>query len=195
MFSGSQSVGQFGICACLVGALTACDFRSPRGVAQAAESGAQPELTEGYSLLYGLLSKEKKAEQILLLKLESEPLGRLVGRISETCEEACEKLEEFAKEDPRVKPGQVSLPRLEQATRKSLETSTAGKLLRSSGLDFEVRFLVSQLSALDYASHLSRVLLKNEESPSRREFLEDLSGKCDELSREVYRLLRSNMRG
>jgi len=197
MFSGSQHAQILQVFLGVAALLPAgCDVsRGRAGIAHAAEGSVGRELNRGYSLLYDLLSKESRAEQILIIKLERKPLADLVERISESCQEACEKLEEFAKGDPGMALGERGLPEMEEAARKLIGASTARQLLGSSGLDFEVRFLLTQLSALDYASHLSRALVRNDESAPRREFLQGFSRQCDELSREVYGLLRSKMKG
>jgi hypothetical protein len=81
------------------------------------------------------------------------------------------------------------LPAVEEKTRDSIQSTNTKRPLFSTGKDFEIRLLLTQIQALDYASHLARALENQEDNKERKAFLSDFSKQCDQHYKNVMQLL------
>jgi hypothetical protein len=153
------------------------------------ESGAKEDLSEGYALLYDLVSKEKQASQLALVKTISPELKSLLERISETSKVTARELETLARVDPPLDLKATHLPRIERAARESIDKETTKQILRSTGVDLEFNMVSSQLAAMNYAVHLARSLAAIETNPRRKEFLLQTDRKFSDLHGHVYKML------
>ena len=153
------------------------------------ESRAKEDLSEGYALLYDLVSKEKQASQLSLVKTISPELKSLLERISETSKVTAKELETLARVDPPLDLKATHLPRIERAARESIDKETTKQILRSTGVDLEFNMVSSQLAAMNYAVHLARSLAAIETTPRRKEFLLQTDRKFSDLHGQVYKML------
>ena len=153
------------------------------------ESRAKEDLSEGYALLYDLVSKEKQASQLSLVKTISPELKSLLERISETSKVTAKELETLARVDPPLDLKATHLPRIERAARESIDKETTKQILRSTGVDLEFNMVSSQLAAMNYAVHLARSLAAIETNPRRKEFLLQTDRKFSDLRGHVYKML------
>jgi hypothetical protein len=153
------------------------------------ESRAKEDLSEGYALLYDLVSKEKQASQLSLVKTISPELKSLLERISETSKVTAKELETLARVDPPLDLKATHLPRIERAARESIDKETTKQIFRSTGVDLEFNMVSSQLAAMNYAVHLARSLAVIETNPRRKEFLRQTDRKFSDLHGQVYKML------
>ena len=143
---------------------------------------------EGYSLLYKLMDQESGVSKILIIKHASSSVTGVIKEIATTCDQAKKDLEQFHDQD-NVNLKTADLPEMEQRTRAAIASTEAKQLLTSSGKTFERRLLFTQAEAMNYASHLAKVLQDQEPNPHRKHFLETLSQRCAALHDKVIALL------
>ena len=153
------------------------------------ESRAKEDLSDGYALLYDLVSKEKQASQLSLVKTISPELKSLLERISETSKVTAKELETLARVDPPLNLKATHLPRIERAARESTDKETTRQALRSTGMDLEFNMVSSQLAAMNYGAHLARSLAVIDTNPRRKEFLLQTDRKFSDLHGQVYKML------
>lgn len=163
-----------------IGVLSACAVLEPR---------AKEDLSEGYALLYDLVSKEKQASRLSIIKTLSPELKSLLERISDTSKVTSKELDTLARMDPPLNLKVTHLPRMEQAARDSIDKETTKQLLHSTGVDLEFNMVSSQLAAMNYAAHLARSLAIVETHPRRKEFLQRTDRQFSELHGQVYKML------
>jgi hypothetical protein len=156
-----RHTSRFSIPLAAIWILSGCAILEPR---------AKEDLSEGYALLYDLVSKEKQSSQLSIIKTMSpvEPLARI---------------------NPPLNLEVTHLPRIEQAQRESIDKETTKQMLRSTGVDLEFNRVSSQLAAVNYAVHLARSLAIVETNPCRKEFLQRTDRKFSELHGQVYKML------
>ena len=169
--------------------LSACATLEPSATGGAPTKVNVSEFSEGYGLLYDLVSKEKQSSLLSIIKTTSPELKSLLERISETSKATAKELETLVKLDPTRNLKVTNLPRIEQATRDSIDKETSKELLQSKGVDLEFHVLSSQLPAMNYAAHLARSLAVVETNPRRREFLLQTDRKFSDLHGQVYKML------
>lgn len=169
--------------------LSACATLEPSATEGAPTKVNVSEFSEGYGLLYDLVSKEKQSSLLSIIKTMSPELKSLLERISETSKATAKELETLVKLDPTRNLKVTNLPRIEQATRDSIDKETSKELLQSKGVDLEFHMLSSQLSAMNYAAHLARSLAVVETNQRRREFLLQTDRKFSDLHGQVYKML------
>jgi hypothetical protein len=169
--------------------LSGCVSLEPR-----AEEGAPTKvnaagISEGYALLYELVSKEKQSNLLSIIKKESPELKSLLERISETSKATAKELDTLARIDPPLNLKVTHLPKLEQAARESIDKETSKEILHSDGVDLEFHMVSSQLAGMNYAAHLARSLAIVETNPRRKEFLQRTDHKFSDLHGQVYKML------
>jgi hypothetical protein len=147
------------------------------------------ELSEGYSLLYDLLSKEKHSSLLSIIKKESPELKSLLEKVSETSKATTKELDSLAKLNPPVTLKAPHLPRLEQAARESIRDEKGKELFHSNGVDLEFNMVSSQLAGMNYAAHLARTLAAVETNPVRKEFLQRTDRNYSKLHGQMYKML------
>jgi outer membrane murein-binding lipoprotein Lpp len=146
---------------------------------------------EGYSLLYTLADKQSGLDKILIIKRAGAKVSAEIKQIAEVFSQAKERLDGFAKEDSGLSFKMSHLPSLEEKTRAAIESTTTKDLLFSSGKAFELRLLLTQVQALDYASHLANQLADQDGNPKRKEFLTRFAKQCEQHHKQVVDLLAS----
>lgn len=172
-----------------IGVLSGCATTEPHGKDGAPTHVNASDISDGYALLYDLVSKEKQSSLLSIIKKESPELKSLLERISETSKATAKGLETLAKMNPPLNLKVTHLPRLEHAARESIDKETSKELLHSTGVDLEFNMVSSQLSAMNYAAHLARSLAVVETNPQRKEFLHRTDRKFSELHGQVYKML------
>lgn len=149
------------------------------------------ERNEGFSLLYDLATKQSDVDKILILKHVDAKTAKEIKEIAQTFRQAQEQLDAFAHQDSSLNFKTKHLPVLEVKTRESIQSTTTKDLLFSSGKEFELRLLLTQVQALDYASHLAGVLEDQDDNKERKSFLSEFSKQCDQHHKNVMQLLSS----
>lgn len=137
------------------------------------------------SLLYDLLGDEKDVSKILLIKRNSEELGRLIKLISKTSADAEKELADMARAHPDLPLHALELPPGEKATRNAIAKTKERELLFTSGADFEFNLLLTQADALSYGWHLARIAAENTPRPDEMDKFNRLSQKLKDLDDQV----------
>jgi hypothetical protein len=169
--------------------LSGCVSLEPRAKEGAPTKVNAAEISEGYALLYDLVSKEKQSSLLSIIKKESPELKSLLERISETSKATAKELDTLARIDPTLNLKVTHLPRIEQVARESIDKETSKEILHSDGVDLEFHMVSSQLAGMNYAAHLARSLAMVETNPRRKEFLQRTDRKFSELHGQVYKML------
>ena len=144
---------------------------------------------EGYSLLYSLADKQSNVGKILIIKKASAKVSAEIKEIAEVFGKAKERLDGFEKEGGDLNFKMEHLPTMEEKTRAAIQSTTTKDLLFSSGKTFELRLLLTQVQALDYASHLANELADKEGNPKRKEFLTQFAKQCEEHHKQVVEMV------
>lgn len=165
------------------------------------ESSASPPAGEGNNqylpirnnalvLLADLLNDEKNLSKILIVKRNSDELGKLVKDISDTAGNDAKMLDAFAKTDGSLDLKRLDLPPGELATRKAISQTKEHMLLSAKDAEFEFQLLLTQVEALNYGAHLAMVVADCEKDPNHtREFLQ-LAAQLRGLHERVVARLR-----
>jgi hypothetical protein len=169
--------------------LSGCAILEPRAKEDGPTNVNVSEISEGYALLYDLVSKEKQSSLLSIIKKESPELKSLLERISDTSKATAKELETLARKSPPLNLRVTHLPRIEQAARESIDKETSREVLHSKGVDLEFNMVSSQLAAMNYAAHLARSVALVETNPVRKEFLQRTDRKYSELHGQVYKML------
>lgn len=150
-----------------------------------------PTRNNALALLDDLLGDEKNVSKVLIIKRNSDALGKLIENISKTSGEGAKMIEVLAKSEPALNLKGTDLPPGETATRKAISKTKEHILLHSKDAEFEFQLLLTQTEALNYGSHLAMVVAENESNAERvREFLR-LSSQLRGLNEQVLAMLRA----
>jgi hypothetical protein len=144
----------------------------------------------GYALLYEMLGQERQVSKLLTIKEERQALETIIDEIAETCDTAYDRLEELAKESPRLDLSDTGLPVEEVLTREAIAATRRDQLLAASGREFELQLLWTQNEALTYAAHLADTLARSESDSARLAFVRALWKDLTRLQQDVGALLR-----
>ncbi len=170
--------------------MTGC-FTTQKNMKSGIDSSEVRVRNEGYSLLYRLLSDEGNVDKILYVKSADKPIADFIKEIAATYRDSAEQLKRFQESDPALDVKmKLVLPEIDEKARGAIAFATAKELLTSSGEEFERRLLLTQVSATNYGTHLSRVLLDRETDPQRKAYLENLAERCGDFHERVIALLR-----
>jgi hypothetical protein len=155
-------------------------FLLPAVLVLVAGCGPKPEeksrvsntpLSDGYSLLFELLGKEKQVGMVLIVKNAPEDVAETIKKIAEFSAESHETLEELGK-DSDIRLDRSNLPQIEVDVCGAIEKTQAGELLGGKGREFTALLLNGQVQGLDYMKHLCHVLMEIKENGEREKFLE-----------------------
>lgn len=142
------------------------------------------------ALLSDLMGDEKNVSKILIVKHNSNELGKLIKDISATAGNGAKMIDEFSKSAGGLDLKRLDLPPGEAAARKAISKTKEHLLLSSKDAEFEFQLLLTQTEALNYGAHLAMVVADCETDANRtREFLR-LSAQLRELHERVLAMLR-----
>jgi hypothetical protein len=163
--------------------------KDPQGDTRADFAGSATR-NNALALLHELLNDEKNLSKILIIKKESKELNQLVKDISKAAGEGVDLMNSMERGNPALEKGQTGLPPGEAAARESISKATRNQLLGSSGADFELQLLLSQVQALRYGSHLARIVADNDQQPDQIRAYKKLSVQLKMLEEQVVALIR-----
>jgi hypothetical protein len=143
------------------------------------------------SLLYDLLNDEKNVSKILIIKSNSDELGRLIKAISVSSDDAQKQLDALAKTDPTLKLHALELPAGEKATRDAIAKTKEHELLFSSGENFEFNLLLTQADALSYGWHLAKIAAENSSQPQEVREFNSMSVAMQDLYKQAVAMMRT----
>ena len=144
------------------------------------------------SLLYDLLGQEKNVGKILIVKRNSEELGRLIKAIAEAAGDAEKQLERLAEKDLNLNLHVVQLPPGEKKAREAVAKTKEHELLFSSGKEFEFNLLLTQAEALSYGWHLAKIAAENSSSPEEVQSFSGMSLGMENLYGQVIRKMQQD---
>ncbi|HWD93136.1 MAG TPA: hypothetical protein VG938_12395 [Verrucomicrobiae bacterium] len=182
----------------LLCSLCACQsLRHPQAAPQPTESGT-PEKSaadlqtrdNALALLDDLLNDEKNVSKVLIIKSNSDELGRLIKNISKTAGNSAVMLESLAKSEPGLDLKKLDLPPGEATARKAISKEKEHVLLHSKDAEFEFQLLLTQVEALNYGANLALVAAENEPRASNTRELLALSAQLRDLHEQVLAMLR-----
>ena len=144
------------------------------------------------SLLYDLLGNEKNVSKILIVKSNSESLGRLIKAISEQSADYQKQLDGLASNDVNLNLHVLELPPGEKAARAAAAKTEEHELLFSSGKEFEFNLLLTQAEALSYGGHLALIAAKNSSQPEEVHIFTMMSQTMNQLHDQVIVQMHRN---
>lgn len=164
---------------------------APQLRALPSSDAAEPEvvrLDHGYGLLYELLGNESKVADILAIKGASEPTKELLKDISATAKRAAETIRATQSAAPSVILTVTGLPLLETDARNRIANSQTAVLLLAFG-SFDLRILLTQQSACQYAWALASSLAAVDPNSDRAAAMSAVAAEFDALNKRVLALL------
>jgi len=167
--------------------------QSPGAISQSKSHASQSLRNNSYSLLYQLLEQQKDVSILRFIKPEQSDVKKLVIRIATASGTGAKFLEGFAKDDPTINLNDLRLPPGEVATRDAIATTEKHELLGQTGDAFSLALLLTQIEALNYASHLAKIAGQNEPNPQRAHTLAGISEEMENLYNDVFALLLSKI--
>jgi len=144
------------------------------------------------SLLYQLVGEEKNVSKILIIKSNSEELGRLIKAISKMAADSEKRLESLASNNLDLNLHAIELPQGEKATRDAVAKTEEHELLFSSGKKFEFDLLLTQAQALNYGWHLAKIAAENSSRPEEIQEFTAISHAMQKLYDQVIGQMRQN---
>jgi hypothetical protein len=183
----------------LLCSLCACQsLRHPSATPQPVESSTAEKTAadlqtrnNALALLDDLLNDEKNVSKVLIVKRNSDELGRLVESISKTAGNGEKMLQSLANSEPGLDLKKQDLPPGEVAARKAISKTKEHVLLHSKDAEFEFQLLLTQVEALNYGAHLAMVAAENEPHANHTRELLALGAQLRELQEQVLAMLRA----
>jgi hypothetical protein len=151
------------------------------------ETKEELRLNDGFALLYDLMDKESGVDKILVLRSASAPTQEIIRRIAKECAAAKEHLDSLAKANSLLRLDYQDLPRAEVDTRKAIEWATTKKLL--FGVGFELKLILTQVSATEYAAFLAESLAARDRDEERKAWLGEAAERFKGLHQEIVQRL------
>jgi len=171
-------------------ALLACSACALRSRPAPERELGRRTISEGYSLLYFAVSEQKWSDKILLVKLESDELDKVITRIAKYAGALKPRLEDLAQRYPAIRLEPPPPTEIEQRARKAQYHERLKDVLARSGRDFERELLLLQYCSLDELRHLAAVMVDEETETNRRTFWREVRTEFDEEYAQVVGLLQ-----
>lgn len=161
-----------------------------------AAAGKQRQmLNEGYSLLYKDASNLDLSELILYVKVESEPVDKIVKAAAEVGGQLKKDLERIAKDYPAVRIDLDPLPEMEKRKRAAISKDRAryfAPIVGHGGREYERTVLIGYANGFNHERHMCQVMAAEEPVASLKEFLLDAEKRYDGLYERVNAVLEKD---
>ena len=165
--------------------LMGCTARPGPAVGDGTITPEQLRVSQGYALLYELVSKQSGLDKVFVLGGGvSDETRALILEIDAASEQAAVMIPSFAESDPWIDLRTSGLPTAEVESRQSAEASITRRLL-FAGKEFELRLLLSQAEATGYCESLARSIASMDHDPRRRKWLSEFADSCERYARRV----------
>lgn len=158
------------------------------------EKSARATWSNGYALLYQLMTDEQNVSKLRFFKHEQPDVKDLINRIAAASGAAAKQLEAYDKEDGGTDLKDQDLPPGEQTTRDAIASTKKWDLLGHTGEHFELSLLLTQSEAMNYGWHLAEVASRNDSHPERARYLSGLSKQMKGFYQDIYLLMLSRMK-
>jgi hypothetical protein len=178
------------VMACIIAtsALSACAPQLRALPGTDAPEQAVARLDHGYGLLYDLLSDESQVSDLLAIKNATEPTAALLKDISATAARAQETIRAMQSGNPPLSLESTGLPLVEVDARNRIANSQTTGLLLAFG-SFELKILLTQRSACEYAWALADSLAAIDPNETRAKALSQIAVEFDDLLARVVKQL------
>jgi hypothetical protein len=133
------------------------------------------------------MGKESDVDMILMLRNASPPTQAIVREIANACTAAREHLDLLAKTHPLLRLNYNDLPKSEIDTRDAIAWATTKKLLLGS--EFELKLVLTQISATEYAAFLAQTLADRDQDKERQAWLKDQAASFKDLHQRIVQRL------
>ncbi len=145
---------------------------------------ATATLDHGYGLLCPLLQQESSVTLIFGIKHASQPTQEIIRQISDAAADGLRRIQALRAGPPEIDLTTQGLPLVEVSARNLITNKEAAALLLA-GDSFEVRLLMSQQKACDYAAALAMSIAAIDTNEPRREVLETLAGEMASFEEQL----------
>jgi len=149
-------------------------------------------LSEGYSMLYKDASNFDLSELILIVKVESEAIDKVVTAVAEVGGQLKKDLERIAKDYPGVRIDLDPLPEMEKRKRAAISKDRAryfAPIIGHGGREYERTVLIGYANGINHERHLCQVMAEAEPDASLKKFLLDAEKRYDGLYDRITALL------
>ena len=165
------------------GGLIGCS--GPRAGSLPTSASDALERSAGLTLLRDVLARNARVDGILMFKTVDPPVKTLIGDIASSCSRLRDRLDDWARVEDAVDLEATGLPAVEARARALREEWMTRTLLGSSGMEFQLNLLVSQVQALGYASALAEAAAEREPKAARAEDLRHMARTLQDLASRV----------
>lgn len=183
---------------CLLAAIffSGCQTRqnNTSPVAESAGKSNRATWSNGYALLYQLVSDEQNVSKLHYFKHEQPDVKDLVNQIAAASAVAVKQLEAYDREDGGADLKDQELPPGEQTTRDAIASTKKWDLLGHTGEHLELSLLLTQSEAMNYGWHLAEVAARNDSRPERARYLKALSEQMKGFYKDIYQLLLTRIK-
>lgn len=153
----------------------------------------QQELARGYALLFELVSSLQHADELFMVKVESDDVQAVTDDVAQAMTETIERLEAMASTSS-FDLEDTGTPRFAQETREAMARSrikSFAPFVGKTGVEFERTLLLTQSGGLNQMRHLTEVLADVETDSDRKRILADADERFDTLYGRVSELLNA----
>jgi hypothetical protein len=146
-------------------------------------------VSQGYTLLYEIVSQQKHIDTLLLIKVESDAVDTIISEMSAYSAKLEDQLVKLAKADPSLDLDRQILPAMFVRMHQSIQAEQLKDMLGATGKDFERLLLFNMSGPLNQARHLATVMHEAEPNEERKAFWKEVREQFDDYYRRVMALL------
>jgi hypothetical protein len=172
-----------------LGLLAACAATGPSAPAPAGAQPGLPLASQGYTMMYAAVDALKWGDELLMIKVESDEVDRLVSDVAAYADELGAKLQAMSERDPVVRLDLELQPELDERRLEAVKGTRLTELLGLSGPAFERHLLLTLAGGLDQQRHLARVMIDVEQDPARKAFWLNVHERFEQLLARTTGLL------
>lgn len=153
------------------------------------------KLDGGYYLFHSLADDETNVPMLMIVKHAPKEIAQFSDEMGQVAKKSVAAMDRFRDYDSSLRFDENPLPAIEQDVRNSIKADKQHQLLfGTSDSEFVPTFLISQIEAATYATHLAKVLSEQETDSGRAKTLQNLSNDWGIARARAYRLLRNYSR-
>ena len=150
-----------------LGGCTAFDTRpdAAPASAQSASSSLRDQLNDGYSKLYATADGLSQVDRIFYVKIESDPVQRVVENVTGYSGELATRLEQLRGDFPALAIDHDNTPPIIEAAEQAQKQATLKRfapVVGTAGVAFERGLLIRLLGAVDQQHYLAETLAERE---------------------------------
>ncbi len=156
-------------------------------------TGAESNLRDGFFLLQDVSQREAWVGLITFVKTSPPELADYAKKISVAADQTLAVVDRAEKADSSVQGDSNPLPAIERDARQSIREDKQDQLLfGTKGPAFARAFLLAQIEAATYITHLAKVMAAEDPNAARARALQKISDRWLQLRNEGFRLLNAS---